>query len=82
MKQIKKMSLSNMISKLTRNEMRYVMAGSGDDDVPCPAEGTYTPCDDKTVCKTDAHPNSYCATTSCKTISGSISSFKSCNYYA
>ena len=29
MKQIKKLSLSNVISKLTRNEMRYVMAGSG-----------------------------------------------------
>jgi hypothetical protein len=31
MKQIKKLSLSNVISKLTRNEMRYVMAGSGVD---------------------------------------------------
>ena len=31
MKQIKKLSLSNVISKLTRNEMRYVMAGSGGD---------------------------------------------------
>jgi hypothetical protein len=29
MKQIKKLSLSNVIGKLTRNEMRYVMAGSG-----------------------------------------------------
>ncbi len=29
MKQIKKLSLSNVISKLSRNEMRYVMAGSG-----------------------------------------------------
>ena len=29
MKEIKKLSLSNVISKLTRNEMRYVMAGSG-----------------------------------------------------
>lgn len=31
MKQIKKLSLSNVIGKLTRNEMRYVMAGSGSD---------------------------------------------------
>lgn len=29
MKQINKLSLSNVIGKLTRNEMRYVMAGSG-----------------------------------------------------
>lgn len=29
MKQIKKLSLSNVISKLTRNEMRYVLAGTG-----------------------------------------------------
>jgi len=30
MKEIKKISLSNVINKLSRNEMRYVMAGSGD----------------------------------------------------
>lgn len=29
-KQIKKLSLSNVVGKLTRNEMRYVMAGSGE----------------------------------------------------
>lgn len=29
MKEIKKISLSNVISKLSRNQMRYVMAGSG-----------------------------------------------------
>lgn len=29
MKKLEKLSLSNVISKLTRNEMRYVMAGSG-----------------------------------------------------
>lgn len=33
MKQIKKLSLSNLISKLTRNEMRYVIAGSGSNGV-------------------------------------------------
>lgn len=37
MKQIKKLSLSNVIGKLTRNEMRYLMAGSGSatDGVQC-----------------------------------------------
>ena len=34
MKEIKKLSLSNVISKLTRNEMRYVMAGSGASEAP------------------------------------------------
>jgi hypothetical protein len=41
MKQIKKLSLSNVISKLTRNEMRYVMAGSGGGTESCNA---YTGC--------------------------------------
>ncbi|PRZ22918.1 hypothetical protein [Flavobacterium granuli] len=35
MKQIKKLSLSNLIGKLTRNKMRYVMAGSGDSAKKC-----------------------------------------------
>ncbi len=35
MKEIKKVSLSNVISKLTRNEMRYVMAGSGSGSPDC-----------------------------------------------
>lgn len=46
MKQIKKLSLSNVIGKLTRNEMRYVMAGSGSGGgcklVVQNANGTYT----------------------------------------
>ena len=37
MKEIKKLSLSNVISKLTRNEMRYVMAGSGAEGTTCKA---------------------------------------------
>lgn len=61
MKQIKKLSLSNVIGKLTRNEMRYVMAGSGaigceskcKEDSECP--GKYQGCNsyecDKTTIK-------------------------------
>lgn len=37
MKQIKKLSLSNAIGKLTRNEMRYVMAGSGNGHMGYPS---------------------------------------------
>lgn len=35
MKQIKKLSLAKAISKLTRNEMRYMMAGSGSSGTDC-----------------------------------------------
>ncbi len=47
MKQIKKLSLSNVISKLTRNEMRYVMAGSGSTDF---GYSSYGECIIKTSC--------------------------------
>lgn len=52
MKQIKKLSLSNMISKLTRNEMRYVMAGSG-------GGGSTTCYGSSKVCYTDAAGTKY-----------------------
>lgn len=40
MKQIKKMSLSNIISNLTRNEMRNIMAGSGSGSHTCLCNGS------------------------------------------
>ena len=35
MKEIKKLSLSNVIRKLTRNEMRYIMGGMNCKTNPC-----------------------------------------------
>lgn len=40
MKKIKKLSLSKVVNKLTRNEMRYVLAGSGVSGLfPCYCNG-------------------------------------------
>ena len=43
MKGIKKISLSNVINKLSRNEMRYVMAGSGSTTCDCVGEICWVP---------------------------------------
>lgn len=76
MKQIKKLSLSNLVSKLTRNEMRYIMAGSGAGQ---PTDCVHPAC--TPVCATPSHPNSYCATTVCTRKDGTTTTFQSCQFY-
>ncbi len=62
MKQIKKLSLSNVISKLSRNEMRYVMAGSGN-----------RTCISTPACASGCSDGWYCSNcTSCGTYTGTI----------
>ena len=61
---MKKLNFANVIQKLTRNEMRYVMAGSGANNGPClPSTCLRGPKADS-ECK-KKHPYSYCADSMC-----------------
>lgn len=60
MKEIKKKGLYKFIEKLTRNEMRYVMAGSGSSGSGC--YDSYYECGTNGACATNSLGKCYCHT--------------------